>query len=79
MSIFQMFRDDRDDEEGAKAEVHFRADQHSQSGVNVLESKTMEGGGRVEGASDGDESESAGQEYRSTVASVNNLAHTWKY
>ena len=44
---------------GAGASRH--ADQHGQPGVDVLESRTMEGGRRAGGASDGDEKEGAGR------------------
>jgi len=44
---------------GARLGASFHANQHGQPGVNVQESRTMEGGRRAGGASDGDEKEGA--------------------
>jgi hypothetical protein len=50
---------DGDDGEGAWGGASRHADQHGQSGVDVLESRPMEGGGGAGGASDGDECKGA--------------------
>src|SRR2546423_14350573 len=47
-------------EGNARPGASFHADQHGQPGVDVLESRPMEGGRRAGGASDGDEKEGAG-------------------
>ena len=60
------------------AGASFHADQHGQPGVDVLESRTMEGGRRAGGASDGDEKEGVGAEHPDTLTSMNNLAWTLK-
>jgi hypothetical protein len=46
---------------GAGRDASLHADQHGQPGIDVQESRAMEGGGRAGGASDGDEKEGAGR------------------
>jgi len=44
----------------ARRGASFNADQHDQSGVDVLKSRAMEGGGRAGGAADRNDEEGAG-------------------
>src|SRR5947199_422365 len=79
---------DGDEKEGARRRASFHADQHGQPGVDVLESRAMEGGRRaMEGgqravcASDGDECETVrvlGAEHPSTLTIMANLASTYR-
>jgi hypothetical protein len=46
--------------EGARKRASLHANQHGQPGVDVLESRAMEGGGRARSASNRDEEEGAG-------------------
>jgi Tetratricopeptide repeat len=51
------------------------AKQHSQSGIDIRGSRTLEGGGGAAGAGDG---ESARTEHPDTLSSINNLASTYR-
>ncbi len=44
---------DGDEFEGTELGVFFHTDQHSQSGIDILELRMMEGGKRAGGVSDG--------------------------
>ena len=57
---------------GAGASRH--ADQHGQPGVDVLESRPVEGGRKAGGAGDGDEKRKLGQEHPDTLTSM----ATWR-
>src|SRR5438270_202849 len=61
---------------GAGASKH--GAQHGQSGVDVPESRTMEGGRRAVCASNGDELRVLGPEHPDTLSSMNNLASTYR-
>jgi Tetratricopeptide repeat len=54
------------------------ADQHGQPGVDVQESRAVEGGRRAGGASDEDEKEGAWEEHPDTLTSMANLASTYR-
>src|SRR2546423_14118644 len=56
---FRSGASDGDECEGAWGGASFHADHHGQPGVDVQESRAMEGGRRAGGASDGDECEGA--------------------
>jgi hypothetical protein len=63
---------DGDKFKGARAGAFRHAEQHGHSGVDVLESRAIEGGGRAGGAGDGDEIEVLGQEHPDTLCSGKN-------
>jgi Tetratricopeptide repeat len=62
---------------GARTGTPRHANKHKQPGVDVLESRTVEGGGGAADAGNGDESKGAGTGTPDTLTSIGNLASTY--